>query len=70
MGEIKNYNNKQELHGYQEWYYGNDDLWIRGTAKHDEPIGYEEIHEHKWSHAQSNPLHTAHQTNACRGARI
>jgi hypothetical protein len=49
MGEIKNYNNKQELHGYQEWYYGNDDLWIRGTAKHDEPIGYEEIHEHKWS---------------------
>lgn len=46
--DIRNYNEKQDLHGYQEWY-GHDKIWLRGTAKNGEPICYEEIHENKFS---------------------
>ena len=33
-------NNKQQYHGYQEWYIPNGALWHRGNRKHNLLIGY------------------------------
>ena len=45
--EIKNYNDKGQFHGYQEWYwYNNDKLWFRGNFKNKILIGYNENHLH------------------------
>jgi hypothetical protein len=41
-------NDKGELHGYQEWYGDDDELWLRGTQKNGFEIGYEEIN---WDNA-------------------
>lgn len=46
--EIRTFSDNDEFHGYQEWYL-NDELWLRVVYKHDEPKGYEEKHENKWS---------------------
>ena len=46
MKDIRNYNSKQELHGYQE-RYGADILWYRGNLKYDKSIGYVEFHNWK-----------------------
>lgn len=46
MNDIRNYNEKQELHGYQEWYIINI-LYNRGNFKNDDEIGYEEWHYFK-----------------------
>ena len=35
-------NKKLQRHGYQEWYWGNDTLWIRGNAKLGVWDGYHE----------------------------
>lgn len=40
---IRNYNEKEELHGYQEWHV-NGNLYIRVKCKHNLRIGYEEWH--------------------------
>lgn len=43
--EIYNKNNKDQLHGYQEWYYIDDiTLWLRGLYKNGKPINYYECH--------------------------
>ena len=44
--DIKNYNNKGQLHGYQEWYVNNK-IYYRGIRKNNKPIGYEEYHRYK-----------------------
>lgn len=36
-------NNKDQFHGYQEWYNGTK-LWIRCTHNHGKLIGYKETH--------------------------
>ena len=41
MKDIRNYNSKQELHGYQERYL-NDKLYYRANWRYDCCIGYEE----------------------------
>ena len=43
MNDIRNYNNKKEAHGYQEWY-GYHKLMYRGDYKNNERIGYAEYH--------------------------
>jgi len=40
---IKNYNDKNQWHGYQEWYVING-LLLRGNMKNGEFIGYVEDH--------------------------
>ena len=40
---IKNFNNKGQTHGYQEWYDIHGGLWLRGTQKNGFEIGYEEV---------------------------
>ncbi len=43
MKEISNYNEKGEIHRYQEWYAPTSNkLWLRGNWKNDEQIGYVE----------------------------
>lgn len=37
-----NKNNKDEYHGYQQWYTHHDKIWLRGCFKNDIPIGYHE----------------------------
>jgi len=47
MKEIRNYNNKHNYHGYQEWYYGFSNLLtLRGNYKNDSRIGY--VERHNW----------------------
>jgi hypothetical protein len=36
-------NNKGKYHGYQEWYR-NGKIILRGNAKNDQEIGYQESH--------------------------
>jgi hypothetical protein len=43
MPSTFNYNDKKELHGYQEVVDGNR-IVIRGNSKNDEDIGYQEYH--------------------------
>jgi len=38
-------------HGYQEWYNGLGNLWVRCTYKHGHVIGYEEWHTGGYSKA-------------------
>ena len=40
---IKNYNSKQQYHGYHEYYY-SDELGYRANYKNNIKIGYEEYH--------------------------
>ena len=35
-------NDKNQWHGYQEFYDAMDKFWYRGCYKNDEPIGYSE----------------------------
>ena len=44
MKDIRNYNDKGELHGYIELYWGElrNKLLIRGNMKNKNAIGYEE----------------------------
>jgi hypothetical protein len=37
-----NKNNKDEYHGYQQWYTHYYKIWLRGCFKNDAPIGYHE----------------------------
>jgi hypothetical protein len=41
---IKNYNQKQQLHGYQKYYNIYDVLWFRGNFNRNLMIGYTERH--------------------------
>ena len=41
MKHISNFNDKGELHGYQQ-YILDGNLWFRGCAKNGLEIGYEE----------------------------
>jgi hypothetical protein len=43
MKSIENINNKNQYHGYQEWYWNNK-LGYRGNYKNNIEIGYEEWH--------------------------
>jgi len=43
--DIRNYNDKREFHGYQEWY-SNGNLWMRTYFKNNKIIGYQESHTH------------------------
>ena len=45
--DIENYNSKGELHGYQERYGYDDDIFVRGHSKNDKDIGYNEWHMNK-----------------------
>ena len=40
MKEIVNYNNKGQLHGYQEWYTDNKKISHRGNWRNNKMIGY------------------------------
>lgn len=42
--DITNYNDKTQLHGYQEWYLKNI-IYLRGNYKHGKFIGYIEWHD-------------------------
>ncbi len=42
MKEIINKNNKGELHGYQEWYYSNGELYYKGFYNNGIRFAYEE----------------------------
>ncbi len=44
MKNIINFNNKGQLHGYQEWYYTNGKLMCKCFFKNNIRIGYEEEH--------------------------
>lgn len=46
MKQIMNRNEKEELHGYQQWYYNNITLHIRGNMKNGDNIGYIEWHNY------------------------
>jgi hypothetical protein len=46
MKDIKNYNDKGKLHGYQEWYC-YDKLSLKGNIKNGRLIGYIEYNENK-----------------------
>ena len=46
--EIYNKNDKNRLHGYQEWYWKSNDsskIYFRGNAFRGLAIGYHEIHD-------------------------
>jgi len=48
MKNIYNYNTKNELHGYQNWYFRDSNkLYFRGNYKNDRYIGYNESHNWK-----------------------
>lgn len=47
--EILNKNDKNQWHGYQEWYYNNK-LFYRGKWKNNRPISYFEDHVIKRTH--------------------
>ena len=42
--DIENHNEKNEMHGYQQWVSFNEfkELWFRGNFKNDNEIGYTE----------------------------
>ncbi len=44
MKEIMNRNNKFQLHGYQEWYYINGVLYLKGFYNNDIVVDYEELY--------------------------
>ena len=44
--DIRNVNYKEQYHGYQEWYWG-DELWFRCNYKNGNPIGYREYYYSK-----------------------
>ena len=45
---IRNINNKNQLHGYNEKYWNNNLLlWIRGNFKKNLSVGYTESHYYK-----------------------
>lgn len=44
MKDIIIKNDKNELHGYQEWYSFSGVLYIKGVYKNGKEIGYEETH--------------------------
>ena len=46
--QIINYNTEGEYHGYQQWYGGDNELWLRGKQKNGLEIGYEEVN---WENA-------------------
>ena len=37
-------NNKDEFHGYQEWYKTNGKIWLRGIMKNNLDLYYMERH--------------------------
>ena len=41
---IQPINSKRELHGYQEWYWTNGQIWMKGVYKHGQRFGYLESH--------------------------
>lgn len=43
--DIDNINSKGENHGYQEWYNSDGKMWLRGTWKNGQEIGYEECND-------------------------
>ncbi len=47
MRDIKNYNDKRQLNGYQEWYLPSGILKIRGNARNAVSIRYLEWHSNK-----------------------
>ncbi len=44
MKEIINYNNKEQYHGYQEWYWDGNELSYRRYRKNYLRIDYTEYH--------------------------
>lgn len=50
--DITNYNSKNELHGYQEWYWDKqcNKLWHRGKWINACTIGYAEYHSDEHGH--------------------
>jgi hypothetical protein len=44
MEDIEPKNQKNQFHGYQEWY-SYEDIWYRGIFKHGMEFGYEEYHQ-------------------------
>jgi len=42
--DITNKNNKNQYHGYQEFYLSNDKIECRVNYKNGQEIGYEEWH--------------------------
>jgi len=42
--DIINRDDKDELHGYQEWYWHEGIIWQRGKFKHGRRIDYNEFH--------------------------
>jgi antitoxin component YwqK of YwqJK toxin-antitoxin module len=45
--QIRNYNDKRKLHGYQEWYYHAGKLSLKGNIRNGVLIGYIEWHAKK-----------------------
>jgi hypothetical protein len=43
--DIGDINSKGENHGYQEWYGADGKMWLRGTWKNGQEIGYEECND-------------------------
>jgi len=42
--DIRNYNDKEQYHGHQQWHSYYNKLIYRGNKKNDESIGYVEWH--------------------------
>ena len=42
--DIINTNNKGQHHGYQEWYWHNDEFYLRGVWKNGQLHRYQEWH--------------------------
>ena len=42
--DIRNYNHKNQYHGYQEIYNWNNVIFLRANYKNNNPVGYEEWH--------------------------
>jgi hypothetical protein len=45
--EIRNYNQKNQFHGYQEWCYEDGNIRFRCIYKNGLEVGYEEWHNNQ-----------------------
>ncbi len=44
MRDIRNYNDKGLHHGYQEWYFSNGNIGLKGFWYNGIEVDYEEFH--------------------------
>ena len=51
--DIEPRDKNDEHHGYQEWYYHNGNISLRGKWIHGDSIGYQELHR-KYFDSETN----------------